>query len=152
MNVGSANGPTGPAVLTPKLRDRLTEIADQLIPADNEMPAASEAGVADTQLTVVTGARPDLVGPLIRVLSMPAMGRSALAFLNEIESTDPEGHEALVLTVVGGYYTSPEIVRILGYPGQHASPVTPDIYPPYVAEGLLEVVLERGPVFRSAPT
>lgn len=149
MSAGSADGTTG--VLTPKLRDRLIELADQLIPAVGEMPAASEVGVADTQLAVVADARPDLVGPLRRVLSVPGAGTSALDFLNAIESTDPEGHEALVLTVVGGYYTSPEVVRLLGYPGQHASPVTPDMYPAYVAEGLLEAVIDRGPQFRSAP-
>lgn len=151
MSAGSANGTSQAATLTPKLRDRLIEIADQLIPADGEMPAASEVGVADTQLAVVVDARPDLVDPLLRVLSVPGAGMSALDFLNAIESTDPEGHEALVLTVVGGYYMSPQVVRLLGYSGQHASPLNPDIYPAYVAEGLLDAVIDRGPLFRPAP-
>jgi len=151
MSVGSRDGSPGTKILAPSLRDRLIELADELIPADGQMPAASEAGVADTQLTVVADARPDLVGPLRRVLSKPGKEMTAPEFLNAIQSTDPEGHEALVLTVVGGYYTNPHVVRLLGYSGQHASPVTPDIYPSYVEEGLLEAVIDRGPLFRQIP-
>ncbi len=150
MSAGSWDGSSETDILSASLRARLIELADQLIPANHQMPAASEAGVADVQLTVVLEARPDLVDPLRRVLSLAGGELPALEFLNALQSSDPEGHEALVLALVGGYYTSPRVVQLLGYPGQNAAVVTPDIYPPYVEEGLLESLMERGSLFRQA--
>ena len=51
---------------------------------------------------------------------------------------------ALELTIAGGYYMSPEVRTAIGYPGQIAQVVSPDIYPDYVEEGLLEFVLQMG--------
>jgi hypothetical protein len=41
-------------------RLKLAALADVLIPAGNEMPSASQAGVADSWLDAVLAARPDL--------------------------------------------------------------------------------------------
>jgi hypothetical protein len=131
-------------------RNRLAEIADQLIPETDGMPAASSVGVADRQLEVVMRSRADLLEPLQRVLDVSFSG-SAMEFLESVAATDPQGHEALVLTILGGYYSSEQVVRLLGYPGQSATVVSLDTYPPYVAEDLLAAVVERGPIFRPTP-
>jgi hypothetical protein len=36
----------------------------------------------------------------------------------------------------------------IGYPGQLAKPVTAFDYPAYIAEGLIDQMLERGPIWR----
>ncbi len=131
-------------------RARLADIADELIPAAEGMPSASQVGVAQQQLEVVFASRPDLVEPLQRVLAV-SFGGSAVEFLEALAQTDPPGHEALVLTILGGYYTSEHVAGLLGYPGQGATVVVPDVYPWYVDEGLLDVVLERGPIYRPTP-
>lgn len=136
--------------LTPASRSRLAGIADQLIPETDGMPAASSVGVADRQLEVVMKSRPDLLEPLRRVLDSSFSG-PAVDFLESVAETDPQGHEALVLTILGAYYSSEQVVRVLGYPGQSATVVAPDTYPPYVAEDLLAAVVERGPIFRQTP-
>lgn len=136
--------------LTSASRSRLAAIADQLIPATDGMPAASSVGVTDRQLKVVMRSRPDLLEPLRRVLDTSFTG-SAVEFLESVAERDPQGHEALVLTILGGYYSSEQVVRVLGYPGQSATVVQPDTYPPYIAEDLLAAVVERGPTFRQTP-
>jgi hypothetical protein len=132
------------------LRERLRAFADALIPAAHDMPAASEVGVADRQLDVVLRVRPDLVGPLARALERvdPADHEGSLARLLE---QDRAAHEALLLTVVGGYYIDRNVRRRLGYTGQEPVEVRPEIIPNYVEEGLVEPLLARGPIYRPAP-
>lgn len=135
-------------MLSDPLRRRLVQIADAMIPGTDEMPAASEVGVASSQLAPVLEARPDLIDPLQRALGL-VHPDEPLTALDSLRTSDHEAHEALVLIVLGGYYLSERVTEILGYPGQQPEAVRPDTYPPYVAEGLLDQVLERGPLYRS---
>jgi hypothetical protein len=134
-------------VVGTELRDRLRRFADELIPAAHDMPAASEVGVADRQLDRVLAARPDLAEPLARALAEadPADRDGSLARLLE---RDREAHDALLLVVAGGYYIDPGVRRRIGYTGQQPVEVRPEIIPNYVEEGLIEPLLERGPVYR----
>ncbi len=138
---------SGGAPIDDALRSRLRAFADVLIPAAHEMPSASEVGVADRQLDVVLGARPDLAEPLARALQLvdPADHEGSLARLHE---EDLAAHEALLLTVVGGYYIDRDVRRRLGYTGQVPVEVRPEIIPNYVEEGLVEPLLARGPIYR----
>ena len=141
---------SGGAPTEDALRDRLRAFADVLIPAAHDMPAASEVGVADRQLDVVLGARPDLAEPLARAVERvdPADHEGSLARLRE---EDPAAHESLLLTVVGGYYIDRDVRRRLGYTGQVPVEVRPEIIPNYVEEGLVEPLLARGPIYRPVP-
>ena len=132
------------------LRDRLRTFADVLIPAAHDMPAASEVGVADRQLDRVLGVRPDLAEPLGRALERvdPADHEGSLARLLD---ADRAAHDALLLTVVGGYYMDRDVRDRLGYTGQVPVEVRPEIIPDYVDEGLMEPLLARGPIFRPVP-
>jgi hypothetical protein len=134
-------------VLGTELRERLRRFADALIPAAHDMPAASEVGVADRQLDRVLAARPDLAEPLARALAGadPSDRDGSLARLLE---RDREAHDALLLVVAGGYYIDPGVRRRIGYTGQQPVEVRPEIIPNYVEEGLIEPLLERGPVYR----
>ena len=140
----------GAAPIGDPQRDRLRVFADVLIPSAHDMPAASEVGVADRQLDVVLGARPDLAEPLARALARvdPGDHEGSLARLRD---ADPAAHDALLLTVVGGYYIHRDVRRRLGYTGQVPVEVRPEIIPDYVDEGLVEPLLARGPIYRQVP-
>jgi hypothetical protein len=132
-----------------ELRDWLRPLADALIPAEDGMPAAGRLGGADAQLDLVLAARPDLLRPLRRGHALTGgMGPAdALAALAEL---DPEAHSALLEAVAGGYYAHPEVRELIGYTGQRAVAVRVADFPEYLAEGLLERVVARGPVYRPA--
>lgn len=131
-------------------RDRLRVFADVLIPEAHGMPAASEVGVADGQLDRVLAVRDDLTAPLLRALAVvdPADHEGSLEVL---QRDDAEAHDALLLVIVGGYYIDADVRRRLGYDGQVPTEVRPEIIPNYVEEGLIEPLLERGPVYREVP-
>jgi len=117
------------ARFTTEERARLRALADEWIPADEEMPSASAAGVAGAQIDRVMRARPDLVQPL----------RDALAH----GETPPEPTLALLRYVVAAaYYLSPEVRTAMNYDAEHVTPVGPLGYPEYVDEGLLDHMLE----------
>ena len=59
---------------------------------------------------------------------------------------------ALQLVIVAGYYTDKDVRERLGYPGQLAQQVNAWRYPEYLAEGLIDKVLARGPVWRDPTT
>ncbi len=131
------------------LRDRLTQIADGLIPATDEMPAPGEIDIGGRQLDVVLASRPDLADDLRRALETP--GGDPLSHLELLAAADPPAHDALVTAVIAGYYLHRDVQRRLGYPGQIGEEVRVDTYPDYAHEGQLERVLERGPIYRPTP-
>ena len=125
-------------------------VADYLIPEAHGMPSAG-AVVDETRIRFVLGARPDLVEPL-RAALRPELGNDPAARLAVLEHDEPDGHGALVLAVVGGYYTDRDVRDRLGYPGQQARQIYSWKYPEYLEEGLIDKVLARGPVWRDPAT
>lgn len=128
----------------------LTAVADHLIPEAHGMPSAGTV-VDWTRLRFVLGARPDLAEPL-RAALRPELGGDPAARLAVLERDEPELHGALVLAVVGGYYTDRDVRDRLGYPGQQAKQLYSWKYPEYMEEGLIDKVLARGPVWRDPAT
>jgi choline dehydrogenase-like flavoprotein len=122
--------------LTDGERQRLAELADQLIPGDDNHPWPSTLATA-SGATALT-ARPDLGPALRRALARDGAPRDALAALTD---DDPEARAALELVVAGGYYQEAKVWEAIGYPGQLARPAAPDNYPAYVEEGLLDHML-----------
>ena len=101
----------------------LDELADRLIPAEDGMPSASEAGATGVWLERVLEIRPDLRLP--------------------VERRDPD---AVATAVVAAYYLNPEVSERIGYAGQQAIPLGPPDH-----EDLLASVVARGPVYRPTP-
>jgi hypothetical protein len=128
----------------------LTAVADHLIPEAHGMPSAGVI-VGEARLRFVLGARPDLAEPL-RAALRPELGDDPVARLAALERDEPERHGALLLAVVGGYYTDKGVRERLGYPGQEAKQLYSWKYPEYMEEGLIEKVLARGPVWRDPAT
>ncbi len=134
----------------PDRRAVLGAVADHLIPAAHGMPSA--AGVIDdTRLRFVLRARPDLVEPLLVALR-PELGDDPAERLDSLERDEPDVHAALVLAVVGAYYTDAEVRERLGYPGQVAKQLYSWKVPDFIEEGLTDRVLARGPIWRDPAT
>lgn len=135
----------------PALRARLTDLADRLVPGDEEMPAPSAIDIGGAQLDVVGAARPDIAEPLRRGLRSFDPEGDAVSWIETLRSHDVQAWEAIVFAVVGGYYVHPAVWEALGYPGQRPRVVPRGTFPDYLQEGLLERVYERGPRYRPTP-
>ena len=133
------------------LRDRLTRIADALIPGTDEMPAPSSLDIGGRQVDVVLASRPDLAEGLRRALEAAGEADDAIAFAAGLATADPAAHDALVTAVIAGYYLHRGVQRRLGYPGQIGEGIAVDTYPDYAHEGQLERVLDGGPIYRPTP-
>jgi hypothetical protein len=131
-------------------RATLAAVADHLIPDAHGMPSAGVV-VGEARLRFVLGARPDLLKPLWAALR-PELGDDPAGRLSALEREEPDHLSALLLVVVGGYYTDKGVRERLGYPGQLAKQVYAWKYPEYLEEGLIDQVLARGPIWRDPTT
>jgi hypothetical protein len=131
-------------------RAAFTRVADLLIPAAHGMPSAGEV-IGDDRLRFVLRARPDLLEPLREALR-PELGLDPVARLAALERSEADRHAALLLAVVGGYYTDRGVRERLGYPGQMAKQLYSWKVPEYIEEGLTDQVTARGPVWRDPAT
>jgi len=125
-------------------------LADILIPAGEGLPSASEAGVSGALLDRVLTARADLIDELRQLLER-AKGREPARFVAELQENDASAFEVLATVVPGAYFMSDEVREKLGYHGQRAIPIEERDPPDYVEDGLLQSVLDRGPIYRSHP-
>jgi hypothetical protein len=131
-------------------RATLRAIADRLIPAAAGMPSAAEV-VDDGRLRFVLNARPDLLEPL-RAALRPDLGDDVQTRLDRLGRDEPAVLYALQLTIVSGYYTDKRVRELIGYPGQMAIDLRTFGFPAYLEEGLIDVVLERGAIWRDPST
>jgi hypothetical protein len=116
-------------------RERLAELADALIPGEDGMLSASEAGAVGEWLDAVLAARPDFTAPLDELS-------------NTTGGVDPSESTVLTAAVVAAYYMNPDVCARIGYAGQRAIPFDPDA-PDYL--DLLDSVKARPPVYRPTP-
>ena len=131
-------------------RARLGRIADVLVPASEEMPAASSVGIGGDLLDKALRARPDLAADCRRAVTVCADPPGPGA-LEELAEADPDGFWALMVLVLGGYYMSAEVRKLLHYAGQEALRIDIGELPAYIEEGLLDEVIDRGPIYRTTP-
>ena len=128
----------------------LARIADHLIPEAHGMPSAAE--VVDAQrIAFVLNARPDLREPLVKSLR-PELAADPAVRLATLAKDEPDNLAALQLLIVGAYYTDKRVRELIGYNGQEAIEVKSWLLPQYLEEGLIDRVLERGPVWRDPAT
>lgn len=137
--------------ITDTRRATFAGIADVLIPAFEGMPSASSVEVHGKMLDHVVSLRPDLVENLLRGLDAAA-GKAPEVAANDLNKADPAALSAIGLAASAGYYMTPQVRALIGYPGQQSRPVAdPDATPEYVSNGMLQQVVDRGPIFRPTP-
>ncbi len=142
--------PPHPEEFDEAFRARLARIADVLVPAYQGMPAASSVGIAWDLLDKALRARPDLAPDCRRAVTACTDPPSPEA-LEQLVSEDPDGFGALMVLVLGGYYISAEVRKLLHYAGQEALRIDIGELPAYIEEGLLDEVIDRGPIYRTIP-
>ena len=123
-------------------------LADVLIPPGQGFPSASGAGVGGRGLDEVLCCRPELLEPLKRLVAS-ASGRETREFLNELKCNDPLTFDLFADFVGGAYFLNPSVREKLGYGGQTTRAIDP--HPDYLDDGLLQSVIDRGPIYRPTP-
>ncbi|MBI2948646.1 MAG: hypothetical protein HYY23_13465 [Verrucomicrobia bacterium] len=126
-------------------RSILAGLADVLIPAGSGFPSASEAGVASAGLDQILEVRPDLAVGLKKILAQ-AQGRNPAEFVADLQTKDTASFGVLAELVPGAYFLNPRVRSAFGYDGQSARPIDPR--PDFLDDGLLQSVIDRGPIFR----
>jgi hypothetical protein len=125
--------------------NHLDPLADQLIPAEDGMPSATEAGATGRWLDAVLAARPDLRTPL-EGLATSTAGLTPEEAIAALPERDPAGWTALTSAIVAAYFFNPDVCERIGYQGQRALPLGPPDH-----HELLGSVVARGPVYRPTP-
>jgi hypothetical protein len=126
----------------------LAGLADVLIPAGDGMPSASAAGVAKEGLNQVLAAVPSL-GPKLADVLAGARGREPAEVVARLARTDPAAYGILTEVVTAAYFMNPDVGGAVGYTGQGPVPLDPRV--DYMEDGLLESVIQRGPIYRPTP-
>ena len=129
-------------------RRTLAALADVLVAEGRGMPAASAVGVAGELMDRCLAAAPTLAAPLLRVLD-EARTCVPAAFVRQLAADRPDDFGVLSTTVVGAYYLSSEVRKLIGYPGQEPNPLPVTGEPDYL--DMLERVYERHRGYREAP-
>jgi hypothetical protein len=68
--------------------------------------------------------------------------------VERLRATRPDDFAMLAVSVPGAYFLNPKIRAAFGYAGQEAVPIDPNAPPDYLEGGLLDSVINRGPVYR----
>lgn len=131
-------------------RRMYARLADVLIPAKDQYPSASQAGVAGVLLDVVLRSRPDLSDGLREVLES-AQVQNPSEFVFKLEKENPEAFGVLTILVRGAYFMNPTVRRLFGYRGQLAEPIDYEAQPDYLQDDILQPVISRGPIYRPTP-
>lgn len=134
-----------------KDRQVFAAIADVLIPEAEGMPAASAVGIQHDPLDHVLGLRPELADDVLRGLRSVADEPNGTSAAERLNREDPAAMGAIGLVASAAYYMQPEVRKLIGYPGQAQRPVRPEEEDDFREDGLLQPVIDRGPIYRKAP-
>lgn len=133
--------------LSPARRGVLTRLADLIVPACGELPAAGTLDLGGAPIDRLLRLRPDLLPPL-RVLLEECAALPPADLPTWLDALSPTAMAVLLQVVAGAYYLQPEVRRLIGYPGQEALTLPRD---GFGGEELLMAMMQSPPRFRSAP-
>ena len=137
-------------MLTDNDRNVFAALADIIIPAWENKPAASTVGVQDELLDTVLRVRPDLAEGIMRAIGF-CRNRGASEAINALYREDRPAFDDFTLAATGGYYMSETVRQVIGYPGQESPAYDAHATPDYLTDGSLERVVRRGPIYRPTP-
>jgi hypothetical protein len=142
--------PAGAQGLSEAERERLGAIADEMIAGGAGLPSATGAEVHTLWIDRVMAVRLDMAEAVREVLSREGEPAEVVAALQR-EERDLFG--TLAFAVAGAYLINPRVRRELGFPGPAPmkNPALPDEADAYLEDGILDVVIARGPIYRPTP-
>lgn len=137
---------TAPEVTT------LRAIADVLIPAAGDGPAATAEPDFDSWLARAVDARADSFGALNTVLTQldGAAPEKIDATLRTLHADQPDVFQVVSAVVAGAWLMIPAVRDRIGYPGQGHARARLEEAADQISDGILDPVLARGPVYTRA--
>jgi hypothetical protein len=138
-----------PRPLTDAEAGTLRAIADVLIPASGEAPAATDEPEFDTCLRRAVDARADAFDDITVVLAR-LDGAAADVIdqaLRALHAEQPVLFQALSAVVAGAWLLTPTVRARIGYPGQRRDPAHLEEAVDQLSDGILDPVIARGPIF-----
>jgi hypothetical protein len=141
-----------PRPLTDTELTTLMRIADTLIPASGPNPKASEAEQFQPYLHLALAARADVFeAVLTAVHTLAEVPDSELRdALKTMWAEDKFTFDPLSSVIAGAYFMTPQVKKLIGYPGQHRDPAGLEDAANELETGILDPVIERGPIYVSA--
>lgn len=138
------------SILSSDQRQRLGELVDHVVAGGAGLPSASEAEVHTVWIDRALAVRPDLADPVLHALSKSGAVADVASHLREKE---PDAFNAFAFAVASAYLINPRVRELLGFPGAlpEKNPAFPDEAEAYLEGGLLDPVIQRGPIWRHAP-
>ncbi len=130
----------------------LLRIADCLIPAAGPNPAASDAENYLKYLHLALAARADAFDVVMAGVAAltDISGGELRAALKKMWATDKATFDPLSAIVAGAYFMTPQIMELIGYPGQHRDAAGLEDAANELETGILDPVLDRGYIYVSA--
>jgi hypothetical protein len=127
-------------------RATLADAADVLIPGGEGMPSAREVDVHGALVDRVLAVRPVASAALPTILDRLATGNvtPTIDRLKTLRADDAGAFGTLSSVIVGAYFLDEDVRKTIGWPGQGPRDVTFEDETGYLAEGLLDAVVERG--------
>ena len=141
-----------PRALTETELAALLRVADCLIPASGHNPKASDAEQYTAHLQLALAARADVfdavVGAASKLAEVP--DGELWSALKKMSAEDTFTFDPLSSVVAGAYFMTPQVMKLIGYPGQHRDPAPLELAADEIGSGILDPVLERGFIYVSA--
>ena len=130
----------------------LLRVADCLIPESGPNPKASDAADYLPYLHLALAARCDVFEAVVAsALSLRDVPDDDLwAALRTMWAQDQAAFDQMSTVLAGAYFMSPQVKTLIGYPGQHRDPAGFEDAANELETGILDPVLERGPIYVSA--
>jgi len=85
----------------------------------------------------------------LKVILQSAKGRNPAEVVAQLQDENPASFAALAEIVAGAYFMNPQVRVAIGYHGQVPQPLASR--PDHLNDGLLQPVIDRGPIYRPTP-
>jgi hypothetical protein len=142
-----------PRPLTSEEIATLYAIADVMIPAAGDIPAATEEAGFDKALVRAVDARADAFETLTAILQRLA-GADASTLdgaLRSLHANEPGAFQPLSAVVAGAWLLLETVRERIGYPGQPRDPAGIQQVVDELDGGILDPVIARGPIYTPTP-
>jgi len=146
-------------IFSPDQRSLLSAVLNRIIPAKDELPGAGNLGVGAYIEETVSAATSQtrLFNDGLAQIAVAAGQSSAKSFeglpeaakdelLRSVETAHPAFFDQLVLQTYNGYYTNPEVFKIIGYEVPKLAP--PGSQPELLDTSLLDQQRQREPFWK----
>jgi hypothetical protein len=122
----------------------LARIADTLIPANGDAPAASTEPGFWEALSTAMAARADAFEDIVAALDELNASANLWNALRSLEGEEPSTFQALSAVIAGAWLLTPGVRNRIGYHGQQAVKAGLEEAADEISSGILDPVLERG--------